>query len=133
MLTIPLHNKGRFNAYQRTYVITIKESILTYSYARMVLQYLLGDLKRFSKGTNTKYLTLAILNRMPILIPPLDLQRRFAGIVDFIEQQRSRQLAQLAKLEALFASLQARAFRGELWNGRRINRFLGADIKVYPE
>ena len=51
------HYKGRFNAYQRTYVITINESALTYAYARLVLEYLLGDLKRFSKGTNTKYLT----------------------------------------------------------------------------
>ena len=45
------HYKGRFNAYQRTYVITIKESALTYAYAQLVLEYLLGDLKRFSKGT----------------------------------------------------------------------------------
>ena len=46
------HYKGRFNAYQRTYVITINESALTYAYARLALEYLLGDLKRFSKGTN---------------------------------------------------------------------------------
>ena len=56
------HYKGRFNAYQRTYVITIKDRTLTYAYARLAIEYLLGDLKRFSKGTNTKYLTLAILN-----------------------------------------------------------------------
>ena len=108
------HYKGRFNAYQRTYVITIKESALTYAYARLVLEYLLGDLKRFSKGTNTKYLTLAILNRMPILVPPLDLQHRFAAIVESVEHQKARQRAHLAELDTLFASLQSRAFRGEL-------------------
>ena len=108
------HYKGRFNAYQRTYVITIKESALTYAYARLVLEYLLGDLKRFSKGTNTKYLTLVILNRMPILVPPLDLQHRFAAIVESVEHQKARQRAHLAKLDTLFASLQSRAFRGEL-------------------
>ena len=108
------HYIGRFNAYQRTYVITIKESALTYAYARLVLEYLLGDLKRFSKGTNTKYLTLIILNQMPILVPPLDLQHRFAAIVESVEHQKVRHRAQLAELNTLFASLQSRAFRGDL-------------------
>ena len=108
------HYKGRFNAYQRTYVITIKENALIYAYARLVLEYLLGDLKRYSKGTNTKYLTLVILNRMPILVPPLDLQRRFAAIVESVEQQKANQRAHLAELDTLFASLQSRAFRGVL-------------------
>ena len=108
------HYKGRFNAYQRTYVITINESAITYAYARLVLEYLLGDLKRFSKGTNTKYLTMVILNRMPILVPPLDLQRRFAVIVESVEYQRDRHRAHLAELDTLFASVQSRAFRGDL-------------------
>ena len=108
------HYKGRFNAYQRTYVITINESALTYAYARLALEYLLGDLKRFSKGTNTKYLTMVILNRMPILVPPLDLQRRFAAIVESVEHQKASQRAHLAELDTLFASLQSRAFRGDL-------------------
>ena len=108
------HYKGRFNAYQRTYVITINESALTYAYARLALEYLLGDLKRFSKGTNTKYLTMVILNRMPILVPLLDLQRRFAAVVESIEEQKASQRAHLAELDTLFASLQSRAFRGDL-------------------
>ena len=108
------HYKGRFNAYQRTYVITINESALTYAYARLALEYLLGDLKRFSKGTNTKYLTMVILNRMPILVPPLDLQRRFAAVVESIEEQEASQRTHLTELDTLFASLQSRAFRGDL-------------------
>ena len=108
------HYKGRFNAYQRTYVITINESALTYAYARLALEYLLGDLKRFSKGTNTKYLTMVILNRMPILVPPLDRQRRFAAVVESIEEQKARQRTHLAELDTLFDYLQSRAFRGDL-------------------
>ena len=49
-----------------------------------------------------------------ILIPPLDLQQRFAGIVKLVEQQKARQRAHLAELNTLFASLQSRAFRGDL-------------------
>ncbi len=108
------HYKGKFNAYQRTYVITVDESILTYEYSRIALEYMLGDLKRYSKGTNTKYLTMVILNKMPILVPPLTLQHRFATIVKSIEAQKTRQRAHLAELDTLFASLQQRAFNGEL-------------------
>lgn len=108
------HYTGKFNAYQRTYVITINEDMLTYKYARVALEYMLGDLKRFSKGSNTKYLTMGILNKMPILIPSLPLQQKFAGIVESVERQKERQRGHLAELDALFASLQHRAFRGEL-------------------
>ena len=46
--------------------------------------------------------------------PPLNLQHRFAAIVESIEQQRTSQRAHLAELDTLFASLQSRAFRGDL-------------------
>lgn len=49
-----------------------------------------------------------------IPLPPLPLQRRFAAIVESVERQKARQRAHLAELDALFASLQHRAFRGEL-------------------
>jgi type I restriction enzyme S subunit len=108
------HYKGKFNAYQRTYVITVDETILTYEYSQFALEYMLGDLKRFSKGSNTKYLTMVILNHMPILVPSLDEQQKFAAIVESVERQKAAQRAHLAELDALFAALQHRAFRGEL-------------------
>lgn len=108
------HYKGKFNAYQRTYVITLEEDKLSYEYARIALEYMLFDLKRYSKGTNTKYLTMGILNQMPILTPPLSLQQEFAAIVESIEKQKARYKAHLAELDTLFASLQQRAFNGEL-------------------
>ena len=49
-----------------------------------------------------------------IPIPPMALQRRFAAIVESIEQQKTRQRAHLAELDTLFACLQSRAFRGDL-------------------
>ena len=51
---------------------------------------------------------------IPIPCPPLDLQRRFAAIVASVEKQKAHQRAHLAELDTLFASLQSRAFRGEL-------------------
>ncbi len=49
-----------------------------------------------------------------ILVPPLDVQHGFATIVESIEQQMALQRAHLAELDTLFASLQSRAFRGDL-------------------
>jgi type I restriction enzyme S subunit len=47
-------------------------------------------------------------------LPPLPLQQKFAAIVESIERQKATQRAHLAELNALFAALQHRAFRGEL-------------------
>lgn len=49
-----------------------------------------------------------------VLVPPLDLQRCFATKVEAVARQKARYLAHLTDLDALFASLQSRAFNGEL-------------------
>jgi type I restriction enzyme, S subunit len=108
------HYTGKFNAYQRTYVITLLDEANSYEYARFVLEHRLAELKRISKGTNTKYLTLELLNRVRIPVPRYELQRKFAAQVSAVERLKASQRASLAKLDALFASLQHRAFRGEL-------------------
>jgi len=48
------------------------------------------------------------------IVPPLSLQREFAGRVAAVEKLKAAQRASLAELDELFASLQHRAFRGEL-------------------
>jgi type I restriction enzyme S subunit len=47
-------------------------------------------------------------------LPPIELQRDFAGRVTAVEKLKTAQRASLAELDALFATLQYRAFRGEL-------------------
>ncbi len=49
-----------------------------------------------------------------IPLPPLDLQREFARRVGSVEKLKTVQRASLAEMDALFATLQHRAFRGEL-------------------
>ena len=44
--------------------------------------------------------------------PPFELQTRFAGIVEAIELQKAQFKAHLAELDAIFASIQSRAFYG---------------------
>ena len=54
------------------------------------------------------------LARVPISVPPIPLQREFAKRVAAVERLKAAQRASLAELDELFASLQHRAFRGEL-------------------
>lgn len=54
------------------------------------------------------------VRKLDCMVPPLDLQHRFAAIVESVERQKALQHAHLVELDTLFASLQQRAFNGEL-------------------
>lgn len=54
------------------------------------------------------------IKRLPMVVPPLDLQDKFADRIDAVHAQRSLVVAALAAGDKLFASIQSRAFRGEL-------------------
>ena len=71
-------------------------------------------LERNAKGAIMSGLNMRIIKALPIPAVPLDLQHRFVAIVQSVEQQKARQRAHLAGLKTLFASLQSRAFRGDL-------------------
>jgi len=85
------------------------------------LNWLIGSAKGKSyflrsakQTTGIASINMRQLRAFPLLIPPLSLQRRFASIVEAAERQKARLRAHLDELDALFASLQSRAFNGEL-------------------
>lgn len=59
-------------------------------------------------------LALFRIEKIKVPLPPIELQCEFARRVAAVEKLKAAQRASLAKLDALFASLQHRAFRGEL-------------------
>lgn len=61
-----------------------------------------------------KNINLKILRELPVPSPSGELQKRFAEIVDRVVVQKQRMQKQLSELDTLFASLQQRAFNGEL-------------------
>jgi type I restriction enzyme S subunit len=73
-----------------------------------------GGFRDFTNSATIAHLTGMKLKTLPFPCPPLNLQRHFATIVESVEQQKARVRTHLAELDALFASLQARAFNGEL-------------------
>jgi type I restriction enzyme, S subunit len=66
------------------------------------------------KGATFREITLTRLRELPVAVPPITLQREFARRVTAVEALKTAQRASLAELDALFATLQYRAFRGEL-------------------
>lgn len=71
-------------------------------------------LQQTQKGAIMSGLNMGIIKAMPFPLPPLPLQREFARRVEAVERMRAAHRASLAEMGALFASLQHRAFRGEL-------------------
>lgn len=71
-------------------------------------------LNQAAKGAIMSGLNMGLIKGMPVPLPPLDLQHEFARRVAAVERLKTSQRAALAELDALFAALQHRAFRGEL-------------------
>jgi type I restriction enzyme S subunit len=71
-------------------------------------------LKSAKQTTGIASINMTQLRSFPLLVPPLTVQREFARRIAAVDKLKSAHRASLAKLDALFASLQHRAFRGEL-------------------
>ena len=86
---------------------------------RITIEYLAAVLRMRSmadtiSGTAQPQITRQNLQHVTLPIPPIPLQREFARRVTAVEKLKRAQRASLAELDGLFASLQHRAFRGEL-------------------
>ncbi len=106
--------KGKFNAYQRTYILELFNPKHTYRFYQYHLEYKLGQLKDGSKGANTRYLTKQFLDPILFLKPPFELQSEFATIVEKVNLLKSKYSLSLAELKNLYGSLSQLAFKGEL-------------------
>lgn len=71
-------------------------------------------LKRNAKGAIMAGLNMGIIKRLPVIVPPVHLQQHFVDALRSVYAQRERLRAHLDELDTLFASLQSRAFAGEL-------------------
>ena len=102
---------GKFNAYQRTYVLTLKEN---WSYR--LFQYQLEDkltyLQQQSLGGLTKYLTLKILGELEFIIPPKKQQDKFDLFIKQIDKSKLIIQKSLDELETLNKALMQKYFGG---------------------
>jgi type I restriction enzyme S subunit len=75
-----------------------------------VQRYFTNELRTVSQPT----LNIKQLSETAIILPPIELQLEFARRVGAVHALKTAQGASLKELTALFASLEERAFRGEL-------------------
>jgi type I restriction enzyme S subunit len=73
-----------------------------------------GKIARDGASTTLPILKKSLFQKIRVPLPPLDLQQRFAEIVSSVEEQKAKMRKHLKQLDDLFASLQQRAFRGDL-------------------
>lgn len=105
---------GKFNAYQRTYVLTLKNAKHSYPFFKQLLEYKLNEMKQNSRGTNTKYLTLEFFKRFELLVPSETVQKKYEIHANGNAKLSKKLSASLRKTNSLFDSLLQRAFKGQL-------------------
>lgn len=116
------HYSGKFNAYQRTYVVTVnaQERVLY----RFLYFQMLKSLKKFkvqSVGAGTKFLKLGMIKDMRIALPSLPEQEQICTKLDALREETERlerhYQRKLDSLGELKQSILQKAFSGELTAG----------------
>ena len=97
--------EGKFNAYQRTYIIESQEDVCNLKYLYYSLKLCLQEFKNISQGTSTRFLTAVILNNFEILLPPSDEQKRIASILSSLDDKIDLLNRENATLEAMAETL----------------------------
>lgn len=80
--------KGKFNAYQRTYVIeSLDENKVDTKYLYYALKTCLLHFKQISQGSATKFLTAKILNSFELPIPEIKKQKKIAEVLGNLDKK----------------------------------------------
>ena len=79
--------EGKFNAYQRTYIINPVSNAIDIHFLYYALQLCLQQFKSLSQGTSTKFLTAKILNAFCIKVPSLSIQKRIADVIKSLDDK----------------------------------------------
>ncbi len=101
---------------QRLVQVRTSSNLLKPEYLLQHLLYVLSP-KRIGQvmvGSTSQHLNVKELKSLRIPVPPLDDQVKFADRINALGSIKFAHIDSLAKFDSLFASLQHRAFRGEL-------------------
>lgn len=96
--------KGKFDAYQRTYVITAKKGY-DIDYIKYSLELSLKHLKRLAQGSQTKFLTMQILDSFQVLDVPCEEQKTLISSVYAIDNKIRLNDRICSELEAMAKTL----------------------------
>lgn len=95
---------GKFDVYQRTYVISSNNRFISNKQLYFVLKQQLNEFKGISSGTTTKFLTMKILTPIPVVIAPEDISTSFINITNKMFEtifQNQREIEHLHELQMI--------------------------------
>lgn len=94
------------------HILRAKQHLVDTEYLHRALRHY--DFVPFISGTTRAKLTQGQLNKAPLLLPPLADQKRFSCLAQALQATRAKSDVAETTSEALFVSLQSRAFSGTL-------------------
>lgn len=107
-----------FSIYVSVSLIKPRHDIINNKYLKEALRsyWIKRQADRAIKGIGVPDLHLIEIRKFKVLLPPIELQNKFACIVQKTEAQKALLQQSLIELEKNFNSLMQRAFKGELFN-----------------
>ena len=126
--------KGKFDAYQRTYVINaVDEKVLDTRYVYYALRLQLELMKSISTGVATKFLTLSLLNRTQIPVPPLPTQHKIASILSNYDELVENNTRRIKILEEMAQSIYREWFVNYRFPGHEKVKMVDSPLGMIPE
>jgi len=114
---------GRPMATSQDFVNWVCGPSLNSTFLSAALRHARPHLLALASGSTHRTIYFPTVESFSIVVPPLDLQQRFAERVGEVAQLRLHSVSQTAKARELFGSIQQRAFLGEL-TGKATERAL---------
>lgn len=112
--------KGKFNAYQRTYIVTLKNDIkdVSVKYIFKFFEKYVEKLRQLSVGGVIKYIKLGDLTNAKIPVPPLSEQEKIVAELDCLSGIIEKKKQQLKELDSLAQSIFYEMFGDPVENDR---------------
>ncbi len=97
---------GKFEAYQRTYVLTLSDNATSLDYLYWVLKLLwVEETRRKMNGSTIPYIKLGMLADYEFPLPPLALQREFVAIAEKAESAKTALKKSIADIDQVMKGL----------------------------
>jgi len=125
---------GKFNAYQRTYIIrSINDNFLKNRYLFYALYHELSVLQKHSTGVTTKYLTLSILENTLINFPPYLAQEKIASILSAYDELIENNNRRIEILEEMAETIYKEWFVHFRYPGHEKVEMIDSELGKIPE
>lgn len=126
--------KGKFDAYQRTYVIqSLNKKILDNSFLFFALNVQLNLLRTISTGVTTKFLTKTILNNFEIKIPSINSQKKIAAILSTYDNLIENNNKRIQILEKIADIIYQEWFVKFRFPGHENSKMVESDFGLIPK